>query len=144
MILTICILVLVYLMMGKPVGELLDELKQVDWKAKFAELWEKLKTYALKAGRVATKPILTFYYVMRNTENTTLEKALIYGAIAYIVIPSDLLPRRVMGLLGILDDAAVIAYVYNRISKKITVEITNKVEETLDNWFGAEAVVLNA
>lgn len=49
-----------------------------------------------------------------------------------------------MGLLGILDDAAVIAYVYNRISKKITVEITNKVEETLDNWFGAEAVVLNA
>ncbi|MBE6319634.1 MAG: DUF1232 domain-containing protein [Bacteroidales bacterium] len=144
MILTICILVLVYLMMGKPVGELLDELKQVDWKAKFAELWEKLKTYALKAGRVATKPILTFYYVMRNAETTTLEKALIYGAIAYIVIPSDLLPRRVMGLLGILDDAAVIAYVYNRISKKITVEITNKVEETLDNWFGAEAVVLNA
>lgn len=144
MILTICILVLVYLMMGKPVGELLDELKQVDWKAKFAELWEKLKTYAIKAGRVATKPILTFYYVMRNAETTTLEKALIYGAIAYIVIPSDLLPRRVMGLLGILDDAAVIAYVYNRISKKITVEITNKVEETLDNWFGAEAVVLNA
>lgn len=144
MILTICILVLVYLMMGKPVGELLDELKQVDWKAKFAELWEKLKTYALKAGRVATKPILTFYYVMRNAETTTLEKALIYGAIAYIVIPSDLLSRRVMGLLGILDDAAVIAYVYNRISKKITVEITNKVEETLDNWFGAEAVVLNA
>ena len=144
MILTICILVLVYLMMGKPVDELLDELKQVDWKAKFAELWEKLKTYALKAGRVATKPILTFYYVMRDAETITLEKALIYGAIAYIVIPSDLLPRRVMGLLGILDDAAVIAYVYNRISKKITVEITNKVEETLDNWFGAEAVVIDA
>lgn len=42
MILTICILVLVYLMMGKPVDELLDELKQVDWKAKFAKLlaWE--------------------------------------------------------------------------------------------------------
>lgn len=143
MILTICILVLVYLMMGKPVDELLDELKQVDWKAKFAELWEKLKTYALKAGRVATKPILTFYYVMRDAETTTLEKALIYGAIAYIVIPSDLLPRRVLGLLGILDDAAVIAYVYNKISKKITIKITNNVEETLDNWFGAEAVVLD-
>lgn len=143
MILTICILVLVYLMMGKPVGKLLDELKQVDWKAKFAELWEKLKTYAFRAGRVATKPILTFFYVMHDAETTTLEKALIYGAIAYIVIPSDLLPRRVLGLLGILDDAAVIAYVFNKISKKITVEITNKVEETLNNWFGAEAVVIN-
>ena len=143
MILTICILILVYLMMGKPVDELLDELKQVDWKAKFAELSEKIKTYALKAGRVATKPILTFYYIMRDAETTTLEKALIYGAIAYIVIPSDLLPRRVLGLLGILDDAAVIAYVYNKISKKITIKITNNVEETLDNWFGAEAVVLD-
>ena len=80
---------------------------------------------------------------MRDAETTTLEKALIYGAIAYIVIPSDLLPRRVLGLLGILDDATVIAYVFNKISKKITVEITNKVEETLDNWFGAEAVVIN-
>ena len=72
MIITLCILVLVYLMMGKPVDGLLDELKQVDWKAKFAELWEKLKTYALKAGRVATKPILTFYHVMRDSETTTL------------------------------------------------------------------------
>ena len=143
MILTICILVLVYLMIGKPVDELLDELKQVDWKAKFAELWEKIKTYALKAGRVATKPILTFYHVMRDSETTTLEKALIYGAIAYIVIPADLLPRKVLGFLGILDDAAVIAYVYKKISNKITAEITNKVEDTLDQWFGAEAVVVD-
>ena len=143
MIITLCILVLVYLMMGKPVDGLLDELKQVDWKAKFAELWEKLKTYALKAGRVATKPILTFYYVMHQTETTTLEKALIYGALAYIIIPSDLLPRRALSVLGILDDAAVIAYIYKKISGKITIEITNKVEDTLDQWFGAEAVVLN-
>lgn len=143
MILTICILVLVYLMIGKPVGKLLDELKQVDWKAKFAELWEKLKTYAFRAGRVATKPILTFFYVMHDAETTTLEKALIYGAIAYIIIPSDLLPRRTLSILGILDDAAVIAYVYKKISGKITIEITNKVEDTLDRWFGAEAVVIN-
>ena len=144
MIITLCILVLVYLMMGKPVDGLLEQLRSTDWKSTFAQLWDKIKTYALRAGRVATKPILTFYYVMRDAETTTLEKALIYGAIAYIVIPSDLLPRRVLGLLGILDDAAVIAYVYNKISKKITVEITNKVEETLDNWFGAEAVVIDA
>ena len=80
---------------------------------------------------------------MHQTETTTLEKALIYGALAYIIIPSDLLPRRALSVLGILDDAAVIAYVYKKISNKITAEITNKVEETLDNWFGAEAVVIN-
>ena len=143
MILTICILVLVYLLMGKPVDGLLEQLKSTDWKSKFAQLWDKLKTYALQAGRVATKPILTFYYVMHQTETTTLEKALIYGAIAYIVIPSDLLPRRTLSILGILDDAAVVAYVYKKISNKITAEITNLVENTLDHWFGAEVIAVD-
>ena len=143
MIITLCILLLAYHLIGKPVGRLLERLRNVDWKTQFSQLWDKLKTYALKAGRVATKPILTFYYVMQDSETTTLDKALIYGAIAYIVIPADLLPRKVLGLLGILDDAAVIAYVYKKISNKITAEITNKVEDTLDSWFGAEAVILN-
>lgn len=142
MIITICILVLVYKLIGKPVGRLLDRLRNIDWKTQFALLWDKLKTYALQAGRVATKPILTFYYVMHQTETTTLEKALIYGAIAYIIIPSDLIPRRTLSVLGILDDAAVVAYMYKKVSNKVTAEITNKVEDTLDQWFGAEAVVL--
>ena len=141
MIITICILVLVYKIIGRPVGRLLERLRNVDWKTQFSQLWDKLKTYALKAGRVATKPILTFYYVMHQTETTTLEKALIYGALAYIIIPSDLLPRRALSVLGILDDAAVIAYVYKKISNKITAEITNKVEDTLDSWFGAVVVL---
>ena len=143
MIITLCILLLAYHLIGKPVGRLLDRLRNVNWKTQFALLWDKLKTYALQAGRVATKPILTFYYVMHQTETTTLEKALIYGAIAYIIIPSDLLPRRTLSILGILDDAAVIAYVYKKISGKITFEITNKVEDTLDRWFGAEVVILD-
>ena len=143
MIITICILVLVYKIIGKPVGRLLERLRNVDWKTQFSQLWDKLKTYALKAGRVATKPILTFYYVMQDSETTTLEKALIYGAIAYVVIPADFLPRKVLGLLGILDDAAVIAYVYKKISNKITAEITNLVENTLDHWFGAEVIAVD-
>ena len=140
MIITLCILILVYLMMDKPVDGLLEQLKSTDWKSKFALLWDKIKTFALRAGRVATKPILTFYHVMRDSETTTLEKALIYGAIAYIVIPADLLPHKVLGFLGVLDDAAVIAYVYKKISNKITAEIINKVNTQLDEWFGAEII----
>lgn len=143
MIITICILVLVYKIIGKPVGRLLERLRNVDWKSQLLLLWDKIKTYALKSGRVVTKPILTFYYVIKDSETTTLEKALIYGAIAYIVIPADLLPRKVLGFLGILDDATVIAYVYKKISNKITAEITNKVKDTLDRWFGAETIIFD-
>lgn len=142
MIITLCILILVYLIKGKPVDESLKQLENVDWRTSSDELWNKIRHYALKAGRVATRPILTFYYVMQDSETTTLEKALIYGAIAYIIIPADLLPRKILGLLGILDDAAVIAYVYKKISTHITAAITNKVEDTLDRWFGAEVVVI--
>ena len=140
MIITLCILILAYHLIGKPVGRLLYRLRNVDWKTQFALLWDKLKADALRAGRGATKPILTFYYVMYQTETTTMEKALIYGAIAYIVIPSDLLPRRALSILGILDDAAVIAYVYNKVSSKVTAEIKNKVNDTIDQWFGAEII----
>ena len=139
-IITLCILILVYLIKGKPIDGLLQQLKDVDWKSKFIEIWDKLKTYALRAGRVAIKPILTFYHVMRDSETTTLEKALIYGAIAYIVIPADLLPRRALSILGILDDAAVIAYVYNKVSNKVTAAIRNQVDTQLDEWFGAEII----
>ena len=143
MIITICILVLVYKIIGKPVGRLLERLRNVDWKTQFSQLWDKLKTYALQTGRVATKPILTFYYIMHQTETTTLEKALIYGALAYIIIPSDLLPRRALSVLGVLDDAAVVAYIYKKVSNKVTAEITNKVEDTLDHWFGAEVIAVD-
>ena len=77
---------------------------------------------------------------MHQTETTTMEKALIYGAIAYIVIPSDLLPRRALSILGILDDAAVIAYVYNKVSSQVTAAIRNQVDTQLDEWFGAEII----
>ena len=139
-IITLCILILVRLIKGKSADGLLQRLKDVDWKVQFSKLWDKIKTYALKAGRVATKPILTFYYVMQDAETTTLEKALIYGAIAYVVIPADILPRKVLSLLGVLDDVAVVTYVYKKVSSKITAAITNQVEDTLDRWFGAEVV----
>ena len=142
MIITLCILILVYLIKGKPVDESLKQLEDVDWRTSSDELWNKIRHYALKAGRVATRPILSFYYVMQDAETTTLEKALIYGAVAYVVIPADLLPRKVLGFLGILDDVAVIAYVQKKVAGKITAAITNKVEDTLDSWFGAEAVVV--
>ena len=47
-IITLCILVLVYLIKGKPIDGLLQQLKDVDWKSKFIEIWDKLKTYANK------------------------------------------------------------------------------------------------
>ena len=138
MLTTISLLILAYLIMGKDVSGLLKKVKNVDWRAKFKALAEKLRSWALKAGRVATRPVLQFYYVMDDERTSMLDRVLVYATILYIVMPFDLFPRAVYKWLGVLDDGLVMVYVYKKIKDKITPEIERKVEETLDDWFGIE------
>ena len=140
--LTICLLILIGYFLKKPIGALVEKLKGVDWKAKFSTLWSNIEPYAKKAGRFATKPILLFYFVVTDSETSTLDKALIYGCIAYVVLPFSLIPRVVYRFLGVMDEAAAVVFVYSKIKDKITPAIETKVETLLDSWFGAEFEVI--
>ena len=132
------ILILAYMIMGKDVNPLLERVKDVDWRAKINALMDKLRPWAVKAGRAATRPLLQFYYVMDDDNTSMLDRVLIYGAIIYTVLPIDVVPRAVYKFLGVLDDGVAILYVYKKIKNKITPEINAKVEDTLDEWFGVE------
>lgn len=138
MLIAISILVLIYLISGKDVKPLIEKVKSIDLKKKIKSLIEKLRPWALKVGRVAARPIMQFYYVMDDSKTSTLDKVMIYGAIVYIIIPHDLLPRSVFKLIGVLDDGAAALYVYRRIKDRITPEIRLRVEERLDEWFGVD------
>ena len=140
--LTICLLILIGYYLKKPVEELMEKLKGVDWKEKFSTLWSKIEPYAKKAGRFATKPILLFYFVVTDGETSLLDKALIYGCIAYVVLPFSFIPRIVYRFLGVMDEAAVVLFVYSKVKDKITPAIETKVETILDAWFGAEFEVI--
>ena len=134
----ICIMILAYLIMGKDISGLLEKVKNIDWRGKINALIDKLRPWALKAGRVATRPLLQFYYVMDDENTSTLDRVLIYAAIIYTIIPMDFLPRSVFKFLGVLDDGVAMLFVYNKIKDKITPEINRKVKDTLDEWFGIE------
>ena len=142
MLITLSILVLVYLIMGKDVKPIIEKVKSVDLTKKIRSLMEKLRPWALKAGRVTARPILQFYYVLEDENTSTLDKVMIYGAIAYVIFPLDLLPRSVFKLLGVLDDGVAVLFVYKRIKGRITPEIVRRVEERLDEWFGVEFEVV--
>lgn len=142
MLTIICISILAYWIMGKDFDSLLERVKNVDWKGEFHKLLEKLKPWALKAGRVATRPLLQFYYVMADEQTSTLDKVLIYAAIIYTISPVSLLPSAIYKFLGILDEGVAVLYVYNKIKDNITPEINVKVEYTLNDWFGAEYEVM--
>ena len=138
LLITTCILILVYMVMDKDVKPLLEHVKDIDWRGKINALMDKLRPWALKAGRVATRPLLQFYYVMDDENTSTLDRVLIYAAIIYTILPMDLLPSVIYKFLGILDDGVAMLYVYKKIKDKITPEIKAKVEDTLNEWFGVE------
>lgn len=138
----ICIMILAYLIMGKDISGLLEKVKSVDWRGKINALMDKIRPWALKAGRVATRPLLQFYYVLDDDKTTTLDRVLIYAAIIYTIVPLDLISSVVYKLLGVLDDGVAMLYVYKKIKDKITPEINAKVEDTLNEWFGVEYEVI--
>lgn len=138
MLISICILILAYSILGKDIKPLLERVKNIDWQSKANALIDKLRPWAIKAGRMATRPLLQFYYVMNDDSTSTLDRVLIYAAIIYTISPVSLLPSAVHRLLGVLDEGAAILYVFNKIKGKITPKINAKVEATLNEWFGAE------
>jgi len=134
----ICITILAYVIAGKDVKPQLEKLKNIDWKEKSKNLLGQIGQYAKKAGRVATKPLLQLHYVLTMGETTTLEKALIVGAILYTVMPFSLIPFKAHKILGLLDEGLAVLYVVKKVQNKLTPEINQKVEETLNEWFGTE------
>ena len=138
MLITISLLILVYMIMGKDISGLLEKVNNIDWRGKISALMDKLRPWALRAGRAATRPLLQFYYVMDDEKTSTLDRVLIYAAILYTILPMDFLPRSIYKFLGVLDDGVAMLYVYKKIKDKITPAINAKVEATLDEWFGVE------
>ena len=138
MLITISLLILAYLIMGMDIKPLLERVKDIDWRGKINALMDRLRPWALKAGRVATRPLLQFYYVMDDDNTSTLDRVLIYAAIFYTILPIDFIPSVICKFMGILDDGVAMLFVYKKIKDKITPEINAKVKEMLNEWFGVE------
>ena len=139
--LTICLILLVYSILGKPVGNLLEKLRGADWKRPVKNAWNKILAFSKKAGREATRVVLLFYYALTDGSLSSKDKALAYAAIIYIVVPHDLLPKKTFGLLGLVDDATVIAWLMKKLSGSITPAVEQKVHDTLNDWFGYEVEI---
>lgn len=144
MLIAISILALAYVIMGKDIKSLLKHVKIVDWNSNIRKLMDRLRPWALKTGRTAARPLLQFYYVMEDEKTSTLDRLLIYAAIAYTVLPMDYIPASIYKFLGILDDGVAVMYVYKKIKSRITPEINAKVNEKLNEWFGVEYEIIEA
>ncbi|MBR6418171.1 MAG: DUF1232 domain-containing protein [Bacteroidales bacterium] len=100
----------------------------------YTPIWVGIKIYAMKVGRVATRPVLLLYYVMQSEETSTKDKLTIFGALAYVILPVDLLNAKRLPLIGWIDEVVSLAVAVQRMQKYITPEIEAKADAQLDKW----------
>lgn len=101
----------------------------------YAELWNRLSTFATKAGRVSTRPVLILWFVLKSKETSKADKMLIISTLSYLVLPIDILDARRLPFIGWLDEIASLSVTYNKVCKNITPEMEAKVDAILDRWF---------
>ena len=101
-----------------------------------SEVWKYMQEYAGEAGREAARVVLELFFVMKSPSTSMIDKGIIVAALAYQLLPEDLIPREKFGFLSLLDNGVTIAFAYSRMKADVTPEIQAQVEAILDSWFG--------
>lgn len=105
------------------------------FKLDYNALWESISRWSRKAGRIATRPILLMWYVMRSKDTPRADKWAIFGSLAYLILPIDILDAKRLPIIGWLDEVTSLAMLVQKMSKHITPEIESLADEQLDKWF---------
>lgn len=95
---------------------------------------EYIKKQAAKGSKETTRMMLELYFVMMSDKTSRFNKIIIGSALAYQLLPNDFMSKEDYGVLGILDNAALLLLAYKRVKKSVTPEIKQKVDETLAEW----------
>ena len=101
----------------------------------FNGLMSKIKETAKKAGLKAIYMALLLYYALESPTISTMDKAIIYGALGYFISPLDIVPD-ILPLIGLSDDIAVLAWAFSRVKHNITDMTREKAKTKLKIWFG--------
>lgn len=99
------------------------------------QIWDKIGEYARKVGRMSARPAILLYYVMRSDETPKSDKMLIFSALAYLVLPVDLIDGKRLPIIGWMDEVVSLTVAYQKVCKYITPEMGRKADELLDKWF---------
>lgn len=101
-----------------------------------SSLWNKVKKFAKKAGLKVIYLVLLLYYVLQSETVSMTDKAKIYGALGYFILPVDFIPDAIP-VVGFTDDFAALVACVIAVSANITPEIEQQAKDKLAEWFGS-------
>ena len=100
---------------------------------------EKISRIAKRAGSKLVYASLILYYTLQSDKVSKADKAIIIGALGYMISPLDVIPDAIP-IAGLTDDLAVLLYVLKKVWTGIDPEIIEKARERLSKWFDEEEI----
>ena len=111
------------------------------YQEKFSEegLLQKISRYGRLIGIEALYKAVQLWYVLQKPDVPAKQKALIMGALGYLISPLDFIPDLVP-VLGYSDDLVAIAFALIQVQGYIDDEVRSKAKKLLSKFFSEEAI----
>lgn len=119
----------------------LTEKELQKYQDKFSEegLLQKISRYGRLIGIEALYKAVQLWYVLQKPDVPAKQKALIMGALGYLISPLDFIPDLVP-VLGYSDDIVAVAFALIQVQGYIDDEVRAKAKKLLRKFFSEEAV----
>ena len=106
------------------------------YKDKFSQqnFIEKVQRIAKRAGAKLVYIALILYYLMQSDKVSLKDKAIIIGALGYLISPIDVVPDAIP-IAGLADDLAVLLYALGKVWSQVDDNLKDKAKEKLSKWF---------
>ena len=100
---------------------------------------DKIARIAKRAGAKLIYAALLLYYTLQSDHISTKDKAIIIGALGYMISPLDVIPDAIP-IAGLTDDLAVLLYVLKKIWVDVDPEVKERAKNKLANWFDEDEI----
>lgn len=95
---------------------------------------DKISRIAKRAGAKLVYVALILYYTLQSNDVSVKDKAIIIGALGYLISPLDIIPDAIP-IAGLGDDLAVLLYVVKKVWGDVPDSVREKAHAKLSKWF---------
>jgi uncharacterized membrane protein YkvA (DUF1232 family) len=100
---------------------------------------EKIARIAKGAGAKLVYAALILYYTLQSDKVSATNKAMIVGALGYLISPLDVVPDAIP-IAGLADDLGVLVFVLKKVWTEVDPEIQVKAKNRLSKWFDDDEI----
>ncbi len=91
----------------------------------------RFRTLAKRAGAKMVYAALILYYTLESDKVALKDKAMIIGALGYLISPLDVIPDAIP-IAGLSDDLAVLLFVLHKVWGDVSEDAKQKAQDKLE------------